>query len=144
MIAIDTNLLVYAFRRDMPEHRRAQRALEKAMAEPDGWGVAYSCLVEFWSVVTHAAAAGGAANTFRTAAFVDTLCREGGAQIWFPGPGFAARLCQLAADQNICGGAIFDLQIALMAFDHGASELWTHDRGFRTIAGLRVIDPLAD
>ena len=142
MIAIDTNLLVYAFRSGLPEHRRSQQALEKAMADPEGWGFAYACLAEFWSVVTHAAALGGAAPAKRTTEFVDLLCREGGAQIWFPGPGFAARLCQLATDQNICGGAIFDLQIALMAFDHGASELWTHDRGFRSIAGLRVVDPL--
>ena len=144
MIAIDTNLLVYAFRRGLPEHHPAQQALEKAMADPDGWGFAYSCLAEFWSVVTHAAAVGGAANAKRTAEFVDSLCHDGGAQIWFPGPGFIARLCQLAVDQNVCGGAIFDLQIALMAFDHGASELWTHDPGFRSIAGLRVVDPLTD
>ncbi len=142
MIAIDTNLLVYAFRRGLPEHRPAQQALEKAMADQRGWGMAYACLVEFWSVVTHAAMPGATVSTKRTAEFMDSLCREGGAQIWFPAHGFSTRLYQLAAEQDVRGGAIFDLQIALMAVDHGATELWTHDRGFRSIAGLRIIDPL--
>ena len=51
MIAIDSNLLVYAHRTALPEHRRARRAIEKASRSPLGWGIAWPCIAEFWSVV---------------------------------------------------------------------------------------------
>lgn len=38
--------------------------------------------------------------------------------------------------------AILDLQIARTARDNGATEIWTHDRAFPAIPGLRVVDPL--
>ncbi len=49
----------------------------------------------------------------------------------------------IASERDVRGPRIFDLQIALMAFENGASEIWTHDPSFTTVAGLRVYDPLA-
>lgn len=46
-------------------------------------------------------------------------------------------------DLGIVGARIFDLQIAVTAMDHGATEMWTHDRGFITPPGLQHVDPLA-
>jgi predicted nucleic acid-binding protein len=37
---------------------------------------------------------------------------------------------------------IFDLQIAVIAQEAGAREIWTHDQGFLSLPGLRVVDPL--
>ena len=59
MIAVDTNLLVYAHRAGLPEHRAARQALTRARNEMRGWGLALPCIAEFWSVVTHPASAGG-------------------------------------------------------------------------------------
>jgi hypothetical protein len=59
--------------------------------------------------------------------------------VWTPGTGFDERLLQLAVDLDVSGPRIFDLQIALTAFEHGAAELWTHDRNFVKIPGLRLI-----
>jgi predicted nucleic acid-binding protein len=61
---------------------------------------------------------------------------------WTPGVGFDDRLLQLAVDHRVYGPSIFDLQIALTAFEHGAAELWTHDRHFVTLPGLRLVHPL--
>jgi hypothetical protein len=52
------------------------------------------------------------------------------------------RLAQLASDLKIQGPRIFDLQIALVSFEGGASEIWTHDRGFVSLPGLPARDPL--
>lgn len=68
--------------------------------------------------------------------------REGGAQIWLPGAGFDARLRGVAAERGIQGPRIFDLQIALSAFEAGAREIWTHDGRFESVPGLRVHDPI--
>ena len=142
MIAVDTNLLVYAHRAGVRQHRRAQRAIEAAANDPRGWGISLPSVGEFWSVVTHPAAQGGPAKPDRAMEFVTSLVQSGGMRIWLPRPGFAARLMQLASDLRVTGVRVFDLQIGLTALEHGASEIWSHDTAFARIPGLTVIDPL--
>ena len=142
MIAVDTNLLIYAHRAGLPEHRAARLALEQATRAEEGWGISHASLAEFWSIVTHPAAMGRPSTGAEAAAFLTALLRAGGAQLWLPGPGFGERLLQLANDLAVQGPRIFDLQIALTAVEHGAREIWTHDRRFLSIPGLRVRDPI--
>ncbi len=144
MIAVDTNLLVYAHRATVPEHPSAQAALERASRDRRGWGTTASCVAEFWSVVTHARAAGRPSKPDEARRFLRSLVDEGGLELWSPGPGFGARLLQMAAELEISGPRIFDLQIALTAFDSGATEIWSHDRSFASFPGLRTRDPLRD
>lgn len=143
MIAIDTNLLIYAHRSGLREHRAAQRAIEAAANDPRGWGISLPSVSEFWSIVTHPGAQGGASRPSRSMAFMTSLIQTGGMLIWLPRPGFAARLMQLASDLPVTGVRILDLQIGLTALDNGASEIWSHDAAFVRIPGLAVIDPLA-
>jgi toxin-antitoxin system PIN domain toxin len=141
MIALDTNLIVYAHRARTPEHRDARKAIEQASVGPRGWGLAASVLPEFWAVVTHPSAEGRPSTPAQAAAFVRALI-DAGAMVWLPGPGFGERLLQTASAIGVSGPRIFDLQIALTAFEGGATELWTHDAAFITVPGLRVFDPL--
>lgn len=53
MIAIDTNLLIYAHRSATPEHRAAGVAIESALNAPGGCGVTLPSVAEFFSIVTH-------------------------------------------------------------------------------------------
>lgn len=142
MIAVDTNLLVYAHRARAPQHHASRRALERAANDAAGWGIAFASLVEFWSVVTHPASAGRPSTPAEAAAFVQSVLQGGGGQLWQPGAGFGHRFLSLATDHGIQGPRIFDLQIALTAVEHGAREIWTHDRNFVSLPGLRVRDPL--
>lgn len=142
MIAIDTNLLVYAHRAALPQHRAARRAIERAAGAETGWGISQASLAEFWSIVTHPASAGRPSSGAAASAFLASLVRDGGAQIWMPGPGFGDRLLHLAVALNVRGPRIFDLQIGLTAVEHGAREIWTHDQRFVPLPGLRVHDPL--
>ena len=141
MIAIDTNLLVYAHRTATPEHRRAQRAIEQAAAAGEGWGFAQTTVAEFWSLVTHPAAAGRPSQPREAAGFIGALV-DAGAEIWTAGADFGTRLTQTAADLHVTGVRIFDLQIALTVFEAGARAIWTHDASFVAVPGLRVVDPL--
>lgn len=141
MIAVDTNLLVYAHRTGYREHRAAQRAIRKAASHPGGWGIPLACLSEFWSVVTHPSCAGGPSSPRQAMGFLEAL-RAGGALFWAPGEAFWTRLAQAAADLDVRGARIFDLQIGLTALDNGATQIWTRDRNFTSLPGLRVFDPL--
>jgi len=49
-----------------------------------------------------------------------------------------------ASSLKVHGRRIFDLQIAAIALEHGAREIWTHDRNFVSVPGVKVHDPLAN
>lgn len=144
MIAIDTNLLIYAHRAGIPEHRSARKALEKACANHAGWGFSVSCLTEFWSIVTHPACAGRPSTPKEARRFIHTLIEDGGALVWVPGVGFEQRLMGKAAELKVSGIRIFDLQIGLIAFENGAHTIWTHDKDFLKLPGLNIEDPLTN
>jgi hypothetical protein len=141
MIAIDTNLLVYAHRSRAPQHRASRRAIERAAGQ-GRWGFALASLAEFWAVVTHPSAEGRPSSPDEAASYLDALAAFG-AEVWEPRDGFAGRLMQLATDLDISGPRVFDLQIALTAFERGATQLWTLDARFVKMPGLRVVNPVA-
>lgn len=142
MIAVDTNVLVYAHRRAVPEHRRARAALERAANDSAGWGISLPVLGEFWSIVTHPRAVGGASTVTQAAAFIRGLVAKGEMRIWVPGAGFAEYLVQRAVNMSVSAARIFDLQIALIAANSGAREIWTHDLNFVRVPEIRIRDPL--
>jgi hypothetical protein len=141
VIAIDTNLLIYAHRAGSPQSRPARRAIEKAGRHPGGWGITHTTIAEFWSVVTHSATVGGPSSPQQARDFLASLV-QAGARHLAPGDHFSERLIRMAAGLDVRGPRVFDLAIALTAFDNGATEIWTHDAAFLTIAGLHVHDPL--
>ncbi|MGH9465966.1 MAG: type II toxin-antitoxin system VapC family toxin [Terriglobales bacterium] len=141
MIAIDTNLLVYVHRAGVPEHAPARVALEAARNAPGGWGVSWPVVAELWSVLSGSAVGPKAVALHVVEAMIADITRAGGA-IWMPSAGMANRLASHANRMGVRGTRIFDLQIACIAREHGARELWTHDAGFLTVPGLPVRDPL--
>jgi toxin-antitoxin system PIN domain toxin len=140
VIALDTNLLVYAHRSATPEHKAARAAIERAAAT-GAWGFAAPVVTEFWGVVTHPASSGRPSTPDEALRFLVAL-EDAGAHVWSPGAGFGIRLAQLAADLGIGGNRVFDLQIALCAFEGGAREIWSHDARFVTVPGLRLVRAL--
>jgi uncharacterized protein len=98
VIALDTNLLVYAHRSATSEHKAARAAIERA-ADSDGWGFAAPVVAEFSSIVTHPAASGWPSSPDEARRFLAALA-DAGAHVWSPGAGFGLRLAQLAADAD--------------------------------------------
>ncbi len=142
MIALDTNLLVYAHRADVDVHAAARAVLEQAAAQPGGWAIPWPCAHEFLSVVTGPAF--GRSRTPVEVAF-EAL------RAWLSHPrchaiGETPRhlgiLHGLAARAPISGGAIHDARIAAICLDHGIDALWTCDRDFSRFPDLRTRNPL--
>lgn len=142
MIAIDTNLLIYAHQAGSSQHASAVRALHKARAGHSGWGFVLPVITEFWRVVTPAGVPGGSSTLAQAEQFLAALSAAGAA-CWLPFPGFDVRLIAKAREFGVSGYRIFDLQIALMALEAGATEIWTHDHDFIPLPGLAVHDPIA-
>ena len=143
MIALDTNLLIYAHRENAPQHERAHAAVLEALSDPRGWGICAPTVAEFWSIVTNPKHPGVPSSSAVVTHFLHYLITEGHGHIWTPGPGFGQRLMRWAASLKVRGKKIFDLQIAVIAYEHGAHEIWTHDRNFVSVPGVKVRDPLS-
>ncbi len=141
MIAVDTNLLVYAHRADVPEHAAAVRVMEPLLTGSTEWGFSVAVGGEFWGVVTHAPLWKRASRPEETARFLTYLIEESGARVFPPSEGFLQRVVKQAARLRVAGARIHDLQIGLMSLESGATELWTHDRQFMAPPGLSVVDP---
>jgi uncharacterized protein len=143
VIALDSNVLIYAHRAGCAEHRRAQAALEKAAASPGGWGFSLPSLGEFWAQVTHPKYPGAPASVDEASGFLRQLTEAAGAQVFLPGPGFPSRLASSARQLRATGFHVFDVQIAMMALENGATVFWTHDRSILRLPGLKYFDPIA-
>lgn len=53
MIAVDTNVLVYAHRREAKEHAVASSKLSELASGSEPWAIPWPCVYEFFSVVTN-------------------------------------------------------------------------------------------
>jgi toxin-antitoxin system PIN domain toxin len=141
MIALDTNILIYAHHARYLEHRRARTVIEEAARDAGGWGLALPCVAEFWAVVTHPASSGRPSRPREARAFLSNLTAAG-AKIFSPGPSAAEQIAELATSLDIRGHRIFDLQIAQICREAGVRKLWTHDKNFVAVPGLTISDPL--
>lgn len=120
----------------------ARRAIERALNSPGGCGICWPSIAEFWSVVTHPSAIGGPASPIDAERYINELVDQASIQLWIPSRDMSRRVLSTAVQLAISGRRIFDLQIALIALENGADEVWTHDRNFVRLARLAVHDPL--
>jgi hypothetical protein len=143
MIAVDTNLLVYAHRRESRHHERT-RELVRSLAEgSERWAIPWPCLYEFFSVVTNPRIWRDAAST------PDQAWRQIAA--WSASPSlsllaeteeFVALLETLLVRPRVRGPVVHDARVAALCLAHGVRELWTLDRDFALFPELPVRDPL--
>jgi toxin-antitoxin system PIN domain toxin len=142
VIAVDTNLLVYAHRTDAAFHQPARAALEALAAGRAAWAIPWPCVHEFISVVTHP-------RIFRTPTPVELALSQMHALADLPqvvllseGDGYLNRLAAVAAPARTQGGAIHDARIAALCLHHGVTQLWSADRDFTRFPDLSVRNPL--
>ena len=142
MIAIDTNILVYAHRKDSPFHSPAAQRVRELAEGRDAWAIPWPCVHEFFSIVTHPRIYSPPSTTeqacVQIAAWLDSpsivLLGEGSAH-W-------ATLRKLLTGGKVTGPLVHDARIAALCLAHGVSELWTLNRDFSRFPGLRVRNPL--
>jgi uncharacterized protein len=142
MIAVDTNILVYAHRRDSEWHEKASGEVRRLAEGSASWGIPWPCLHEFLAIVTHPAiykpptALAKALEQVEIWLESPTLCVLGELQ------GHWKELKELLHSGKITGGAVHDARVVAICREHGVRELWSADRDFGRIGGLPVRNPL--
>jgi toxin-antitoxin system PIN domain toxin len=142
VIAVDTNLLVYAHREDSSWH---ESAYEKVAGLAEGrapWAIPWPCVHEFIAIVTHPRIY--SPPTPLTAA-IDQV------EAWMESPslallaeteGYWPELRSALEQGRIAGPQVHDARVAAICRDHGVRELWTVDRDFGRFPTLTVRNPL--
>jgi toxin-antitoxin system PIN domain toxin len=142
VIAVDTNILVYAHREDSAFNEAAYERVTELANGAAAWGIPWPCLHEFLAAVTH------------PRIFVPPTSLEHAIdqiEIWLESPSLAlltespthwSTLRALLVESAITGPRVHDVRIMALCRQHGVRELWSADRDFSRFAGVTVVNPL--
>ena len=144
MIAVDTNVLVYAHRADAPWYTTAVRKVAGLAEGRAPWAIPWPCLHEFFAIVTHP-------RIYKPptpiAGAIDQI------EAWLESPslvpvgetaGYWQSLKPLLQGGLIEGPRVHDARIAALCLLHEVGELWSADRDFSRFPALKVRNPLVD
>lgn len=140
MIAVDTNVLVYARRATAPQHGAALSLLHGLATGRAPWALPLPCVSEFLRVVTH--------RTFRPVVSLDeawhnlhALLASPSLQLLMPTNRHLPLLRDVLKESGAVGDLVYDAQIATLCIEHGVREIMTADQGFRRFTGFKVTNP---
>ena len=142
MIAVDTNVLVYAHREDSSWHEAAVRCIRDLAEGVAPWSIPWPCVHEFYAIVTHPKIFAPPTPQKAAIAQIDA---------WLESPSLALlaesgthwhSLRELLIAGRIAGPKVHDARIAAICLQHGVTELWTADRDFNRFPQQRSRNPL--
>jgi hypothetical protein len=142
MIAVDTNILVYAHRQDTAFHAIALSRVNGLAEGREPWAIPWPCVHEFFAVATHP-------RLYDPPSTIAEASRQ--IEVWLASP----TVLLLAEDQQywpvlaaavtagkIVGPRVHDARIAALCRLHGVNTLWSADRDFSRFPNLSVVNPL--
>jgi toxin-antitoxin system PIN domain toxin len=142
MIAIDTNILVYAHREDSEWHEAAYAHIVELAEGRLPWAIPWPCIHEFLAIVTHAkiyapptplASALDQVEAWLEAPTLVLLSESG--EYW-------RELRKAIEAGRVVGAQVHDARIAALCLLHGVRELWSADRDFGRFPLPRTTNPL--
>src|SRR5436190_3085557 len=101
MIAIDTNLLVFAHLENAVLHRDALTSLQPIVEGNSPWALPWPCVHEFISVVTNTRIYKPASRLAEAFAFIQALLESPQLQLLSESPGYFQKLRELAKAAKI-------------------------------------------
>jgi len=144
LIALDTNILVYAHRRDSEWHAAAA-ALVKSLAEDRiEWAIPWPCIHEFLAIITHPGIFEPPSTTQQAVDQVDAWLGSPSLVLLTETDDHWVTLRDLVSTAKLQGPVIHDARIAALCQANGIAELLTADRDFNRFPALTVRNPLLD
>lgn len=142
MIAVDTNILVYAHRGESRQHEASKSLLRELSGGPRPWAIPQHCLVEFAGVVTNPRIWKQPTSQEDCALQVDAWRSSPSLTVLEEGTDFWPAFADVLTLSGVRGGAVHDARIAACCRQHGVAELLTCDRDFSRFPFLRCRNPL--
>ncbi len=144
MIAVDTNILVYAHREDSPFHEAALARVTELAEGSSNWAIPWPCLHEFLAIVTHSRIYVPPTPLERATEQVDAWLGSPTVALLTESATHWATLRAMLSEGRISGPRVHDARVAALCRQHGVRQLWSADRDFSRFAGFSVVNPLID
>ncbi len=141
MLCVDTNVLVYGHRADLPEHADYRRLLERLANGEEPLGLPEPALSGFVRLMTNRRIFAKPTSPKDAWTAVDSLLSAPAAMRLRGGERHWEFFRQLASDIDARGNDISDAYLAAFALDNNATWL-SADRGFARFKRLRWSHPL--
>jgi uncharacterized protein len=142
VIAVDTNCLVYAHRRDSRWHVPAIQTLESLAGGRDPWAIPWPCIHEFYAIATHPRIYAPPSTPTQAMQQLRAWRESPSLTLLAEDEAYWPVLESLLERSRITGPAVHDARIAALCLRHGAHELLTADRDFSRFPELNVRNPL--
>jgi toxin-antitoxin system PIN domain toxin len=142
LIAVDTNILVYAHREDAQWHDVAHRRLTELAEGRSPWAIPWSCLHEFLAIVTHPRIYLPPTPSEAAIDQVDAWLESPSVTLLAESEGYWPDLRAALREGRIAGPLVHDARVAALCRLYGVRELWTVDRDFGRFPGLSARNPL--
>ena len=142
MIAVDTNILIYAHREDSPFHDPASKRMTELAEGSSTWAIPWPCVHEFLAIVTHPRIYAPPTPLPRALDQVAAWLESSTLVLLAESADHWLVLRSLLASGRIAGPQVHDARIVALCQQHGVRELWSADRDFNRFTGLAVVNPL--
>jgi len=142
VIAVDTNVLVYAHRSDSEWHDRASRCVRELAEGRPAWAIPWPCIHEFLSIVTHPRIYAPPTPLQMAIDQVEAWLESPNLVLLSEPEDYWPQLRSILQAGRVSGPQVHDARIAALCQQHGVSELWTIDRDFSRFPGLTIRNPL--
>lgn len=144
MIALDTNVLVYAHREDSPWHDKAYKILEQLSEGRAPWAIPWPCLHEFIAIVTHPRIYNPPTPLMAALAQVDAWIESPSLSLIRESEDYWPHLKNVLERGRVIGPKVHDARIAAICQLQGVRELWTADRDFSSYPALATRNPFVN
>jgi len=142
VIAVDTNLLVYAHREDSEWHSLAAEKLATLAEGKSRWAIPWPCLHEFLAIATHPRIFAPPTPLAAGLDQIDAWLESPNVVVLAEEDDYWPALRELLETARVTGPQVHDARIAALCLQHGVDELWTADRDFNRYARLSATNPL--
>lgn len=142
MIAVDTNILVYAHRRDSEWHEPAAASLRDLAEGNASWALPWPCVHEFFSIVTHERIFSPPTPPSKALHQISAWLESPSVVPLSETEGYWDTLSRLISKSKISGPRVHDGRIAALCIHHGVRELLSADRDFSRFGELKTRNPL--
>lgn len=142
MIAVDSNLLVYAHREDSPWHDKAAARLKTLAEGRVPWAIPWPCIHEFLAIVTHPRIYKPPTPLSSALRQVDAWLESPSLALLSEADGYWRDLRPTLEAGRVSGPRVHDARVAALCRLHGVRELWSADRDFSRFPGVTVRNPM--
>jgi len=143
VLAVDTNVLIYAADADSQFHAPCRDWLERQRVRPDAWYATWGIVYEFLRVTTHPRVMRRPWSVLASWEFVSALLASPGLAVLVPTQRHVDVAAKVISElPYLAGNLLHDAHTAILMREHGIARICTRDTDFNQFPFLEVIDPL--